>query len=476
MTIAVFLLDHSLPLGYSIWLLYLVPIAYAFSVRMNILYLTAAATLLITIEFFIARPGVSPSVSLANRSLGIILLWIFSYIVMKRRHAEERSMMARKESEELRNRLASIVETSDEAIIGKSLDGVIQTWNTGAEEMYGYSAGEAVGRPVSILVPPGYPNEIPKILERIAKGEHIGHYETVRMRKDGERIFVSISISPVKDENGRIAGAATIAHDITERKRLEESLRNTLSELDRSNKELEQFAYVASHDLQEPLRMVSSYVQLLARKYSEKLDGKALEYIDFAVDGADRMKKLIEGLLAYSRVSRGTGPGKVNTADIFDGAVSNLRASIEENQAAVIKEGPLPEVYGDGTQLLQLFQNLIGNAIKFRRPDVPPVVRVSAGRKGQDWVFAIKDNGIGIDPKYYDRVFLIFQRLHSRQEYPGTGIGLALCKRIVESHGGRIWIESGQGSGSAFFFTIPAQEEPDEYGNGRGYRHSARGG
>jgi light-regulated signal transduction histidine kinase (bacteriophytochrome) len=235
-------------------------------------------------------------------------------------------------------------------------------------------------------------------------------------------------------------------------------LRKTRNELARSNRELEYFAHVASHDLQEPLRLVASYTQLLAMRYHEHLDQDARDYIDYAVDGATRMKQLIEDLLAYSRVTRTGRPAAlVDTQNAFSQALHNLEAAIGESHAE-ITAGGLPEVLTDGSQIVQLFQNLVGNAIKFRTPGVPPQVHVEAQRAPDhphQWLFRVTDNGIGIDPKFFDRVFVIFQRLHTRHEYPGTGIGLALCQRIVERHGGRIWIESELGKGTSFMFTLP---------------------
>jgi light-regulated signal transduction histidine kinase (bacteriophytochrome) len=248
--------------------------------------------------------------------------------------------------------------------------------------------------------------------------------------------------------------AIFVGVDITERKRAEEKLKLTLADLERSNKELEQFAYVASHDLQEPLRMVSSYTQLLARRYQSQLDAAANEFIAFAVDGANRMQALINDLLAYSRV--GTLGKEFEPADctaVLDRTLANLKAAIEKS-SAVVTHDLLPTVMADNLQLVQLFQNLIGNAIKFHGEE-PPRVHVSAEQKGNEWVFSIRDNGIGIDPRYAERIFVIFQRLHTREEYPGTGIGLAICKKIVERHGGRIWVESQPGIGSTFYFTIP---------------------
>jgi len=225
--------------------------------------------------------------------------------------------------------------------------------------------------------------------------------------------------------------------------------------LERSNQELEQFAYVASHDLQEPLRMVASYCQLLERRYSSALDDEAREFIGYAVDGATRMQALINDLLTYSRVGRQDSPlAPTETRRIVDFALANLSQAIEETGAEVVV-GRLPSVMADASQLTRLFQNLIGNAIKFRG-DRTPEIHVDSSPDGEAARFSIRDNGIGIDPKHADRVFAIFQRLHSRQEYPGTGIGLAVCKRIVERHGGRIWLESEPGAGTTFLFTLPA--------------------
>jgi signal transduction histidine kinase len=227
-------------------------------------------------------------------------------------------------------------------------------------------------------------------------------------------------------------------------------------ELQRSNAELEQFAYVASHDLQEPLRMVSSFMQLFDQEYGSGLDETGKQYVHFAVDGAKRMQQMVSDLLTYSRAgSRNREPSPVDCGEVLAQAVANLRLSIEESGARM-RVAPLPVVAGDRSQLLQLFQNLLGNAIKFAGTEAP-VVEVGASLQGSDWVFHVNDNGIGIDPKHAERIFDIFQRLHPRSKYSGSGIGLAVCKKIVELHGGRIWVESRLGQGAKFFFTIPAE-------------------
>ncbi len=246
--------------------------------------------------------------------------------------------------------------------------------------------------------------------------------------------------------------------EVAERKKTGEQLAHALADVQRSNQELEQFAYVASHDLQEPLRMVSSYTQLLAQRYAGQLDEKAHKYIDYAVDGAVRMQGLINDLLTYSRVNkRGQSLELVDTHAILGEAIRNLFTAIEENRA-VITNDDLPTLRADPTQLLQVFQNLVGNAIKFHSKN-PPRVHVSAKEIGNEWRFSVKDNGFGIDKKYADKLFVIFSRLHTREEYPGTGIGLAVCKRIIERHGGRIWFESKPGKGSIFYFSLPKHKE-----------------
>jgi signal transduction histidine kinase len=246
----------------------------------------------------------------------------------------------------------------------------------------------------------------------------------------------------------------SLQNEISERRRAEEALEKKTEELARSNRDLEQFAYVASHDLQEPLRMVTSYVQLLARRYKGKLDSEADEFIVFAMDGALRMWRLINDLLAYSRVR--TESSELESTDceaVLHQALDNLKTSMEENGAVVTHDG-LPTVFANSPQLIQLFQNLIGNAIKFRGSE-PPRIHVSASRNGNGWTFAVRDNGIGIAPEYAKRIFILFQRLHSREKYAGTGIGLAICQKIVERHGGHIWVESELGKGCMVCFTLP---------------------
>jgi PAS domain S-box-containing protein len=279
-------------------------------------------------------------------------------------------------------------------------------------------------------------------------------FELERVGPDGNSIWLSVTGEPVF-EGETFRGYRGVGTDITERKRAQAVLRAAYDELARSNAELQQFAYVASHDLQEPLRMIGSYTQLLERRYGGKLDSDAREFMAFIVEGATRMKQLIEDLLAYSRVgTRGKELRPVPAQAALERALVNLRAAIESSGAQITHDA-LPEVSGDDTQFTQLFQNLIGNAIKFRKKDEPLRVHVGAQDAGEHWRFTVTDNGIGIEPQYFERIFMVFQRLHTRDEYPGTGIGLAICKKVMDRHRGRIWVESAYGEGSKFIFTLP---------------------
>ena len=502
----------------------------------------------------------------------------------------------RKQAEQALRRLADIIEASGDAIFATTPTGEITSWNAGAEQLYGYTAEEAVGAALRMLVSPDRAPHDFEVLSRALDGIRLGDHQTEQLRKDGTLVPVSLSISPIRGSSGALVGASVIARDRTERKRAEEALREVQEafrtafedapigmalfsvdpsedgrllqvnsslcditgysadellhtslhaithaqdqreelplaedllagrapnyqlekrfvrldgtavwvmhnvstvhdaagrllygiaqvqditerkraeeglariaaeleqravELERSNADLAQFAYVASHDLSEPLRMVSSYVQLLERRYGDQLDTDAHEFIDFAVDGVNRMQRLIDDLLAYSRV--GTSEYRleqVDLADLVEDTLGGMRATVTETGAIVTYDG-LPTVVGDPGQLRQLFQNLIGNGIKFVA-EGPPRIHVSAEREGHQWRFAVADNGIGIDPGHADRIFAVFKRLHGRDAYPGSGIGLSICKRIVERHHGRIWVEQNEGGGSRFCFTMPVLEE-----------------
>jgi PAS domain S-box-containing protein len=285
------------------------------------------------------------------------------------------------------------------------------------------------------------------------KGERLSEYEYRILNKGGEVRWIMENLVSIEYQGRRAALGNYI--DITDRKHAEGELEKTLHELGRSNEELGQFAYVASHDLQEPLRMVASFTQLLARRYKGKLDDDADEFIRYAVDGVNRMQQLINDLLDYSRVgTRGNPMVEVDCEKVLARVLDSLYARIEET-GAIVDVGVLPALQADAMQMEQLFQNLVGNALKYRG-DAVPHVTVSATPEGGEWHFQVKDNGIGIDPAYAERIFIIFQRLHGKEEYEGTGIGLAICKKIVDRHGGRIWVESSPGQGSTFHITLPS--------------------
>ena len=346
-----------------------------------------------------------------------------------------------------------IVEAAPNAKVVIDWDGRITLVNAATERLFGFDREDLLGQPIERLVP-----------ERL-RGAHVDHVqrfyrdpearmmaagrELFGVRKDGTEVPLEIGLAPIEAPEGLATLASVI--DVTSRKRNED-------ELKRSNAELEQFAYVASHDLQEPLRMVANYTELLRQRYEGKLDADANKYIFFAVDGARRMQQLVSDLLAYSRVgSRGKPLRAVSLEDVTDSVVRSLGTLVEE-AGAEVEHDSLPTVMADEVQLRQLVQNLVGNGIKFRSGS-PPRIRIAARRRGARWLVSVADNGIGIDSRHGERVFQMFQRLHKRGEYEGSGIGLAIAKRIVQRHGGKIWFESTPGEGTTFFFTLPAVAE-----------------
>lgn len=492
------------------------------------------------------------------------------------RKRTEKELESRIEKERL---LSAVVESTGDAIVTKSLDGMITSWNESATRLYGYTPEEALGKSIAMLMPEEKKEDYFHILELISKGEKVEHFETVRCRKDGRTIDVSLNVSPIRSASGEVIGASAIARDISKRKHAEELFRLAVDaspngmvmiddqgkivlanresarmfgyahkelvgkrieelvpasirtehveyrreffsaptarkmgagrdlqglrkdrsafpieiglnptrgetgmmvlaaivditerkesermikahaeELRRSNAELEQFAYVASHDLQEPLRMVTSYTELLAERYRSQLDERADKYIRYIVDGTRRMKQLINDLLAYSRLNTQAKPFELTDfTRVMNQVLTGMKATIAESGARV-ECGNLPSIFAEPAQISRLLQNLVSNAIKFRSKQTP-VIRVSAERNNGMWTFAVQDNGIGIDEAFADRIFQMFQRLHGRNEYEGNGIGLALAKKIVERHGGRIWFKSPAGGGTTFYFTIPGERQ-----------------
>ena len=338
-------------------------------------------------------------------------------------------------------------------------DNPIVDVNPAFERMTGYSKAEAMGQNCRFLQgPESDPEAVSVIRDAIS---HARECQAVvrNYRKDGTPFWNEIKITPVRDPaSGKVIHFVGVLTDVTERIESQKALERVMAELHRSNEELEHFAYMVSHDLQEPLRMVASYTQLLARRYKDQLDANAQDFIRYAVDGAQRMQGFIQDLLLYSRVGTHGHPFEwLKMEDVVQKALDNLRFAIEEKQAEVVC-GEMPELEADSVQMGQLFQNLIGNALKFSSGG-PVRIEITATRRDEGWEFVVRDNGVGIDPKDAERIFVIFQRLHTHQEHSGTGIGLAICKRIVERHRGRIWVESELGKGAAFYFIIPERHE-----------------
>jgi PAS domain S-box-containing protein len=387
------------------------------------------------------------------------------YIVTAQKNITERKL-----AEEKLTQLSSIVDSSNDAIISTDLDSIIISWNNGAVRLYGYAPREAIGKNVLLLFPPGREDEESRIMERIRSGESVEHYETVRVKKDGWATDVSLTISPIKNAAGEITGASKIARDITERKRTEEKLKDFAAQLERSNGELQDFASVASHDLQEPLRKVQAFGDRLQAKCGDSLNEEGRDYLERMQNAAGRMQILINDLLILSRVTTQTQPfTTVNLRGITEEVLSDLETRIETTNGT-IEIGELATIEADPTQMRQLLQNLIGNALKFNRPGVSPVVKISGQichdlaadngetAAGVTYCLTVEDNGIGFEDKHVEKIFKVFQRLHSRSEYEGTGIGLAVCRKIAERHGGKITAHSVPGEGTTFTVILPVKQ------------------
>jgi PAS domain S-box-containing protein len=406
--------------------------------------------------------------------LALVTLQKVRVDLYKEKMARERLNRSNRELEEKVRRQTGNLQASEEKYKTLFYKSPLPKWiydletlkflevNDAAIQSYGYSQEEFQRMTIVDIRPH---EDLQRLLEDVEQlSVRLETYKDKNWRhvkKNGEVVFVEITAHPIHYE-GRSA-RIVVVNDVTEQKRSEELLRHLnedlnkrASELTASNAELERFAYIASHDLQEPLRMVSSFLQLLQKKYKGQLDEKADQYIHYAVDGAERMKALIMDLLEYSRVGTGKESfGPVDTAAILSEVGEIFREKIIAARAR-IEIGRLPGVWGDKVQLTQLFQNMVGNALKYHS-DRPPLIRIGVKEEAGYWEFFIADNGIGIDPQFFDKIFIIFQRLHNKSDYSGTGIGLAICKKIVERHGGRIWVESTPGEGSTFYFTIVKQ-------------------
>ena len=371
-----------------------------------------------------------------------------------------RDISVRKAAEEhlvqMESRYRGLLEAAPDAMVVVNQAGEIVLLNLQAEKQFGYRRDELLGKKVTNIIPEGFAERL--IADRLrseedALAQQIGTgIELSGRRKDGSAFPLELMLSPLESAEGTLVTAAI--RDITTRKKADADLLQNVQDLNRSNEELEQFANIASHDLQEPLRMVASYTQLLSRRYKGKLDADADEFIAYAVDGASRMQRLLQDLLAYSRV--GSKAGNLldtSSEDALRQALQNLRGVIQES-GALVTHDPLPTVMADEMQLIQLFQNLVGNAIKYQNAGVPRVRIFATRAVGKKWIFSVQDNGLGIESQYFEKIFGMFQRLHKREEFAGTGIGLAICKKIVERHGGRISVESQVGEGSTFRFAL----------------------
>ena len=375
---------------------------------------------------------------------------VFNDMIARRRDAEI-ALLAANEFRE------KVMESSSNAIYTLDPEGRFTTANRRTGEITGYDIEELMGLHWASLVEPEYLPELERMYQAtVEDGTPILSREVPLKRRDGTRVHIMFSLAALS-RAGTIFGVVGAAEDITDRKRAEVELEARAEELVRSNRELEQFAYVASHDLQEPLRTVAGFAQLLAKRYEGKLGPDADEYIKYVTSGAQRMKSLIEDLLAYSRVTRApVEPDVIELDEILANALANLRGATEA-AGATVEVGKLPALRANPRQMTQLFQNLIGNAVKFRRDEVAPVIQVAALREGEEWHLTITDNGIGIAEKHIEQVFGLFQRLHGREKYAGNGIGLTICKKIVDLHRGRIWIGHAEpGPGTVFHIVLPA--------------------
>jgi hypothetical protein len=342
-------------------------------------------------------------------------------------------------------------EIAEYAMFTLDPDGILQSWNAGVERLLGYSEQEWIGQPAGIIFTPA--EKAMEVCEaEMRKAQDLGSATDIRWhrRKDGTEFFANGFMNVIRDESGAVLGYIKIMSDETARKQLQDSLSE-------SNAALEQFAYVASHDLQEPLRTMGAFAELLANKYAGQFTPEADRYLSHIVKASQRMSSLIQDLLEYARATtEEERPTSVALDEDLEAALTHLTQAIEESGASITHD-PMPTIEVDRGQMVRLFQNLIGNALKYRKPDQAPQIHVTAEQVHREWIIAIRDNGIGFDPQYASTIFAPFKRLHHPDAFPGTGVGLAISRRIVEAHGGRIWAESQPGEGATFRFTLPVE-------------------
>jgi PAS domain S-box-containing protein len=365
-----------------------------------------------------------------------------------------RDTTERRQAEKTAMRLAAIVECSEDAIIGKDLDNVIQSWNGGAQRIFGYTAAEMIGGPMTPLIPVGRLDEEQQILEKIARGDRVPHFDTVRQGKNGQQIDVSVTVSPIKDSTGRIVGSSKVVRDITESKRVEKRI----IEL---NAELEAFSYSVSHDLRAPLRHVIGFVELLQRESGSSLSEKGRRHLGTISQAAKRMGSLIDDLLSFSQIGRsGMKKSEVNLDELVRDTLGDFEVDLQGREV-VWEIHPLPVAHCDRALLRMVLVNLISNAIKFTAHCTKTRIEIGAIPNGDDeTVIFIRDNGVGFDPRYVGKLFGVFHRLHSAGEFEGTGIGLANVQRIIHRHGGRVWAEGAVNGGATFYLSLPTHSHP----------------
>ncbi len=377
----------------------------------------------------------------------------------------------RKCAQESAARLAAIVESSGDAIVGKDLRGVVTSWNPGAEKIFGYRAQEMIGQSIMRLIPVERWKEEEEILERISRGESIRHFETVRLRKDGSAIDIAVTISAIRDPEGRVIGASKVARDITERKKAEETIRRLNAELEQrvadrteqleqANRELEAFSYSVSHDLRAPLRAIDGFSQAVIEDFGAQLPDEGRRYLQTIRHGAQQMGMLIDDLLTFSRLSRAPlSLQSVDLALLIRHVLDDMRTE-RKGRNIDLRIGELPSCNGDPALLKQVWFNLLSNAIKYTRNRETAIIDIGCEHSPEATVYFVRDNGAGFDMRYAGKLFGVFQRLHRAEEYEGTGVGLALVQRIIQRHGGRIWAEAAPDRGATFYFTLEKEKEP----------------
>jgi PAS domain S-box-containing protein len=476
--LVIFWLDVLAALGIAVWALYIFPLWYASRLRLSPRVILPAVavlcTALIIVGWFLSPAGVDPMISFYNRVIGVAIMWALAIMLMRATALDEQLRV----TQEAQARLAAIVETSDDAIVSKSPDGIVATWNRSAELMFGYPAEEIAGASISAIIPSDRGHEETDSMERIKRGERIEHFETIRRRKDGTEFPVSLAISAIKDSKGKLMGVSIIARDITEKKWAEETLRRQTSQLqeqatdlsatneqlikqsaalEAANKELEGFSYSVSHDLRAPIRTIHSFIRIIEEDHGGRLDSELARCLGIIAKAARQAGELIDDLLEFSRLGRQALQfGQVDMVRLAREALAELRKE-DEPPRATVTIADLPPCFGDRRLLKLAWMNLLSNALKYSghrdQAQIEVGSRTTEGAEGS-CTYYVKDNGVGFDMKYAHKLFGVFQRLHGKDEFEGTGVGLAIVQRIVHRHGGRVWGEGQVNAGATFYFTL----------------------